>query len=191
MVRVRATVAHRAAAALAPAIAMLLGSCATQVDVTPQLSANAPAECRIRARIEYAGKPAYLPNVLVAGGSAGEAAGLRYTYETKYGRDAVPNGLAFVNPLTIVGFPTGSNTLVVVGRLDVVRDGQAVRSYAAAAAMARTETAFTEGETFTAMRSRGLALVRDNIAAQLCQDREALEQVLRGTAATGAAGSVP
>ena len=45
-----------------------------------------------------------------------------------------------------------------------------MKCHAAVAAMERTGSMFTEGETFTAMRRRGLLLVKENISAQVCAD---------------------
>ena len=75
-------------------------------------------------------------------------------------------------------FRSGSNFTTVTGLLEVVRGGQTIRSYGAACAMKRTGTVFSEGETLTAMRRRGLLLIRDNISAQICRDRKTLQPLL-------------
>jgi hypothetical protein len=105
---------------------------------------------------------------------------LRYSYDAKYGLEQLPNSVTPVNPLTLIGFPTGSDSLVISGRLEVLRDGNVVRSYAAASAMKRTGTILSEGDTFTDMRRRGLLLVRDNVSAPLCSDMPTLSELLAG-----------
>ena len=108
----------------------------------------------------------------------------RYIYETQYGLKETEPLLALVNPLTLVGFPVGSDNLIVTGRVDVVRGDTTVRSYGAAVAMKRSSTVFSEGETFTEMRRRGLLLVRDNLSGQLCHDQAILTAMLSDAHAT-------
>lgn len=157
----------------------ILGACATAVTVTPQLPGAAPA-CQIRASVAYDGNPAYLPGALVPAADSPQGTVLRYSYESRYGLDQLPAPVALVNPLMLVGFPEGSNSLVLSARLDVLRAGTPIRSYAAAAAMKRTSTMFSEGETLSDMRRRALLLVRDNISAQICRDQETLARLLSG-----------
>lgn len=44
--------------------------------------------------------------------------------------------------------------------------------------MKRSQSMFSEGETLADMRRRGLLLVRDNIAAQVCADQGATQAIL-------------
>jgi hypothetical protein len=171
--------ASRTGCAWLPLLA--LGGCATTVTVTPLLP-GAAARCEIRARVSYDGNPEYLPVALQRDSGGAHAVVFRYSYEAKYGLDALPVGVQLVNPLNLFGFPTGSNTLVISARLEVVRDETIVRSYGAAAAMKRSGTMFSEGETFTEMRRRGLILVRDNIAGQVCHDQAVLTGLDAGAA---------
>jgi len=137
-----------------------------------------PADCVLRAHVEYAGNRDYLPTVLVDDPSAHTDSVIRYTHEQQYGSSALPTGVQLVNPLHLIGMPTGSSDLVVVARLDVMRRGEVVRSFAAAAVMSRNDTIFGEGETLTEMRRRGLLLVRDNISSQVCADRVTTQAIL-------------
>ena len=59
-----------------------------------------------------------------------------------------------------------------------MRGGSVVRSFAAVAAMERSGSMFTEGESLTAMRRRGLLLVKDNISAQVCADLPETQGIL-------------
>ena len=163
-----------------------LAGCATSVVVTPQPADKQIPACQIHALVRYEGKADYLPAALIADpGAAGQVA-FRYTYDAQYGLKETNPFLVMVNPLTFVGFPTGSDNLVITGRVDVVRGDEAVRSYAAVAAMKRSSTVFYEGESFTDMRRRGLLLVRDNLSAQLCHDRPLLVAMLSEAAAGSA-----
>ena len=144
------------------------------------LPASAAAHCVVRANVMYDGNQDYLPTVLIRDAGTTPGVVLRYSHDAKYGLGELPNSFNLVNPLTLIGFPTGSDNLVISGRLDVMRDGDVVRSYGAASAMKRIGSIFSEGDTFTEMRRRGLLLVRDNISAQLCADLPALTEKLTG-----------
>jgi hypothetical protein len=163
-------------------LAWLVG-CAATVSVTPNLSEKT-ATCQIHAAVSFDGKPEYVPGVLIADASAHTAAGFRYSFEAQYGLNEYNAFLVLVNPLSLVGFPTGKDNVVVTGRIDFMRGNTIVRSYAAAASLKATATIFGEGETFTDMRHRGLMLVRDNLSAQLCQDQPILSMLLSEPGAT-------
>jgi hypothetical protein len=157
---------------------LCLAACQTQVMLTPRVSAGAPRNCVIAAPLSYDGKPDYVPQVLSAEPAADQPTILRYTYNTQYdAKQQVTVAQAF-NPLLIAGFPTGSNAITVSGQLEVLREGNPVRTYAAACALKRSSTVFSEGETMTELRHRGLMLVRDNISAQVCQDQQGLRALL-------------
>jgi hypothetical protein len=161
-----------------PSCLALLG-CATEVAITPQLADKTPSgKCQIRAPVHYEGKRDYLPAALVDDPNASHATAIRYSFEAQYGLNEFNPFIVFVNPLTLVGFPTGNDNLVVTGRVDVVRGDATLRSYAAAASMKRSSTVFYEGETFTEMRRRGLLLVGNNLSSQLCKDQEVLTALL-------------
>jgi len=169
------------AALSAPACLALLG-CATEVVITPQLADKNPPTCQIHVPVRYDGKPDYLPAALVNDPGASATMAIRYSYEAQYGLQELSPIIAIVNPLMIVGFPTGDDNLVVTGRVDVVRGDATLRSYAAAAAMKRSSTVYYEGETFTEMRRRGLLLVGNNLSSQLCNDQDALAALLKDSA---------
>lgn len=164
--------------AVMPMLLACLAACETQVTLTPTLGSQAAPTCVIAAPLSYDGKPDYLPQVISAGPATGGGTLLRYSYNTQYDGKQQITPLQPLNPLLIVGFPTGSNAITVSGLLEVVQDGKPVRAYAAACALKRTSTAFSEGETMTALRRRGLLLVRDNIAAQICHDQQGLRALL-------------
>ena len=165
-------------AALGVASCLALLGCATEVVITPQLAGKNPGSCRIHAPVRYEGRKDYLPAALVPDAAASATTEIRYSYEAQYGLKEFNPVAVIVNPLTVVGFPTGGDNLVVTGRVDVVRGDTTLRSYAAAAAMKRSSTVYYEGETFTEMRRRGLLLVGENLSGQLCKDEEALAALL-------------
>lgn len=159
-------------------VVLLCVGCAATLRVTPEVAGPPPADCVVRAHVEYSGNRDYLPSVLVDDPSAHTDSVIRYAHEEQYGTSALPTGVQLVNPLHLLGMPTGSSDLVVVARLDVMRQGEVLRSFAAAAVMSRNDTLFGEGETLTEMRRRGLLLVADNISSQVCADRATTQAIL-------------
>jgi len=158
--------------------ALGLGACATTVTVTPKLPGPSSQNCEIHAPVRYDGNADYLPTILVRDATVSQSVTLRYRYDVNYDSQPLPDVATMVNPLTIFGFPTGHDYISIVGSVEFIRADATVRSYGAAAALKRTGTVFGEGDSFTDMRRRGLLLVRDNISAQLCQDRTVLVQLL-------------
>lgn len=167
-----------AQAALGVASCLALLGCATEVVITPELAEKNPRKCQIHAPVRYEGKQDYLPAALVPDPGASATTEIRYSFEAQYGLKEFNPIAVIVNPLIVIGFPTGGDNLVVTGRVDVVRGDTTLRSYAAAAAMKRSSTVYYEGETFTEMRRRGLLLVGENLSQQLCKDADALGALL-------------
>lgn len=176
------TMRSSAQAALSLASSLVFLGCATEVAITPQLTDKNPGKCQIHARVRYEGKQDYLPAALVPDPTASGTTEIRYSFEAQYGLKETDFFIAAINPLTLVGFPTGSDNLVVTGRVEVARGDTTLRSYAAAASMKRSATVFYEGETFTEMRRRALLLIGDNLSQQLCKDREPLGALLNDSA---------
>jgi hypothetical protein len=166
--------------AVSSLLLILAAGCATRVVLTPTVEGVAAPTCRIHAAVSYEGNPDYLPAVIIRDAESGNGVGLRYTYSTQYGIKEFAKELQLVNPLMIFGFPTGSDSAVMTGLLEVVHQGTVIRSYGAACAMKRAGTIFSEGETFTAMRRTGLLLVRNNVSAQICRDEPLLRELLAG-----------
>jgi hypothetical protein len=173
--------------ALSAVPCIVLAGCQTMVTITPQLTAKDTSACQIHAQVRYDGKAEYLPGALGADPSAPDPVVFHYAYEAQYGLNEFPPGVNLVNPLLLFGFPTGSDNVVVTGRLDLIRGDTTLRSYAAAVAMKRSGTVFSEGETFTEMRRRGLLLVRDNLSSQICKDQAVLVALLHDSPANAGA----
>jgi hypothetical protein len=135
----------------------------------------------IEAPLTYEGKPDYIPQAIAPEPGTDHATIVRYTYNTAYdSRDnsAAITGLVLLSPLIAAAVPPGSNAITVSGLLEVLQDGKPVRTYASVCALKRTYSVFSEGETLTDLRRRGLLLVRDNISAQVCKDQQGLRALL-------------
>lgn len=155
---------------------VLLG-CATNMVVTPEVPPlGDTAGVQLTGAIRYEGNREYLPRLLKD--DPANRFTLRYVHQAAYGGQDVPAALALFNPLTVVGFPTGDRQLTIIGRLDVVAEsGEVVKSYTATSVLERTRSLWSD-ETLSELRRRGLLAVRDNIEAQLYQERDFLRNLL-------------
>jgi hypothetical protein len=156
----------------------MLGGCSTSILITPQVAAPAAPECQVRGHLAYEGNRDYLPAVLIDDPGRPADSILRYAHEDHYGRDDLPTAVQLVNPLHLIGMPTGSGTLSIAARLDVMRGGVVVRAFGAVVTMERSESMFSEGATFTEMRRNGLMLLKNNISAQVCADQSVTQAIL-------------
>jgi hypothetical protein len=154
-------------------LAMVVTACAAEMVVMPPPS-PAIVEFRLPATILYDGNREYLPRVLVA--MAGSVPiTVRYAYDVVHGSERTHILGVMFNPAAMAGFPViGKDTFAVIGRLEVLKDGNLVKAYDATAALTNRPSLFYEGETYTEMRRRGLLAVRDSIETQVVRDREAL-----------------
>ncbi|MEW6571699.1 MAG: hypothetical protein AB1390_11115 [Nitrospirota bacterium] len=157
---------------------LLLGC--TAMEVTPKVSQIDNMEFRLKGKIVYEGNKEYLPRILIDESVPDSDYAFRYTYNADYGGRDTPDVVAFINPFNVVGFPTGKNTLIITGRLDILKGEEILKSYIATCALKKTRSLLVEGETLSEMRKKGLIAVRDNIEVQVCQDRELLHKLLTG-----------
>jgi hypothetical protein len=156
---------------------MVLVGCGTSMVVTPDLSPTGSVDFRLKGEIVYDGNREYLPRTIVDAPAGAFALAIQYTYEVIHGRDNVPQLLPLFNPLTIVGFPIGEDTVLVAGRLEISKRNQVLKRYTATCALDNTRNIFWQGETFSELRRKGLIVVRDNIEAQMNRDREILSRL--------------
>jgi hypothetical protein len=120
----------------------------------------------------------YLPRTLTNNTAPDAPITLQYEYTIAYGKRDVPALIALYNPLTILGFPIGDSTMIVVGKLDVLKEKEMVKSYTATCTFEKTRNLFSEGETSSELRKQGLVAVRNNIEAQMFHDSEFLLQFI-------------
>lgn len=173
MSRARTLSTYGPAAVLA---GLLFSACATKMTIVPPMEPLAKVEFSVPGQIAYEGKREYLPRTLVEG-PAGNGLVLRYTFDVAYGKDRTDAAAHLFNPLVMFGFPIGEDSVAVVGTLVIERRGEAVKTYTATCGFEKTRNLFSEGETYSELRLRGLACVRDNIEAQMHTEREFLSRL--------------
>jgi len=165
---------HISCTALCLVTLLIFSACAPKVVITPDLTPVPGNDFSLSGKIDYEGSAEYLPRTVSAAPLPGAALTLRYRYEVTYGKDGVDPVLPLINPLTIVGFPIGANTVVVTAKLDVLSGSEQVKTYTAVCVLDKHRTIFWEGESLSELRKRGLLAVRENIETQMCGDRDLL-----------------
>jgi len=142
--------------------------------VTPKVPANeTKSDFQMGGIIEYDGNKEYLPRTLKEDMSQ-TAFSFKYEYQITYGRDKTPQALPLLNPLSMVGFPVGENTLVITGNLTILKGQEVIKEYKATCGLEKVRSLFSEGDTFSELRKKGLLAVRDNIELQMCHDKDFL-----------------
>jgi len=157
---------------------LFLTGCATKTVITPQVAETARlSNFQIKGIIEYDGNRDYLPRTISDESISDTMLNFQYSYDVAYGRDKTPQAIPLFNPLTLIGCPVGENTLVVKGKLVLLKGKEVLKEYSATCGLEKTRSLFSEGETFSELRKRGLIAVRDNIEAQMCQDSDFLSNL--------------
>lgn len=153
------------------------GCSSTQVYGASEKAVQPSIQNRLLGRIEYSGNAEYLPRMLAADSDSGSKAVYRYSYTVSYEAPG-EHPLTVFNPLLIVGMPKGTDAVVVAGVLEIVKDGTLLKRYEKSVVLKKDKTVFSEGETLTEMRKKGLLLVRDQIDLQLVEDQQILAKQL-------------
>jgi hypothetical protein len=157
--------------------ALLVSACAPDLQVRPELAPMPLGTFRLTADVVFEGNRDFLPRTLHHDGSTNAGITAHYRYEVAYGHTDM-DVIALYNPLTIVGFPTGENTLTIVAELSITRDGTLLKSYRSAGYVVQTTNLWTF-RTATELRRDGLLAVRDNIETQMMQDEPYFARLVR------------
>lgn len=159
---------------------ILFSGCGTKFHVVPATTMQSlPSDFVLDGPVTYSYNPDYLPRTLRNSDTTAGNIEFKYDYNVGYGKDAVPEALPLFNPLTLVGFPIGADSLVVVGHLEILKEGVVVKTYSSTCAIDKTRSVFYQGKTHSELRREGLIAVRDNIEAQMFNDREALLSLIQ------------
>lgn len=154
--------------------------CATRVHTLPEFPELQHVIVLLGGPITFDGKREYLPRTITDAPISENGLSIRYSYhETQHRNDSL-EVLALFNPLTLIGFPTGGTQSTVTGKLDILKGTEALKTYTATCVLEVTRTIFTDGESFSELRRKGLVAVRDNIEAQMFQDKEFLAKLSAG-----------
>lgn len=100
---------------------------------------------------------------------------LDYKYEIKYGLED-DTAFDLFNPLLFAGMPKSQDNIYVAGRLWIRTSDGFERRYEESFVMSKAKTLFSEGETLTDIRRKGLILLRNKIDAQLIADKDLLSR---------------
>ena len=153
---------------------LLSSGCAPNVVITPDIAVIPGKAFAVCGKLDYDGNSEYLPRTVSVASDAEALLTFRYRYNVTYGRDAVHQALPLFNPLTIVGFPIGADTVVVTAKLEILKGNTQFKAYSSMCMLDKHRTIFWEGENMTELRKRGLLAVRDNIESQMYVDKDLL-----------------
>ena len=97
--------------------------CGTTMTLLPHHEKIDSINFQIPAKIEYDGNREYLPRSIIDDQKTGGKLLVRYTYHVSYGKE---NSIGrevvnLYNPLSLVGFPIGEDTLVVAGKIEFIK----------------------------------------------------------------------
>lgn len=149
----------------------LLGGCQTSLVTIPEVQTYPECKSVFYGQVECQGQACYLPRSVARSDAVHDPITFRYEYGTAYDEKEVPALFSLFSPTTMIGTPLGSNDVLTWATMKVLRDGKEVRLYKASCRASKTRNIFSEGETLTDMRRRALLALRDNIEAQMHNDR--------------------
>ena len=139
----------------------LIAACSADIKVFPEIRQfPEPLEVLARGKIVCDGDKKYLPRTVGEGRGGDDSLIIQYEYEESQGR------------------PYLRKTSEVVGRLELRSRGKVLKTYRAIAMLIVDRE--LSSETLSDMRRRGLFAVRDNIEAQMWDDREVLKRLVAG-----------
>jgi hypothetical protein len=144
----------------------------TTLTVRPQVRPS-DTPYALQGRVETEGNPEFLPAPLRRL-STGSGPTFQYDYRVRYD-DAGLGLFAVFNPLSLVGFPTGSAELEVTATLRVLQGDCLLKTYDGIATASVTRTIYT-GDPLSTLRRDALLAVGDSIAAQMSHDRDLFSQ---------------
>ena len=151
--------------------ALILAACSTKVTTTPSVKkTDGGLEC-LSSKISYTGNKDYLPGTISLCGNEGSALTSAYKYDVAYsGTSAGTEFGAALIPTSLVGTPTGSDTITVSATLELLRDGILVNKYESRCEMRFYRGIFAGATDFSALRRQGLLSVKENIEQQMMHD---------------------
>lgn len=165
----------------APAIV----GCQTTMTINPPLQTSPQCQSAYYGRVDFQGQDCYLPRSVSPSTDDHSQVAFHYEYGTAYSDAEVPAVVSLYSPTTLVGVPLGSNDVLVWATMKVIHDGKEVRVYTASCRARKMRNIFSEGETLTSIRQRALLALRDNIEAQMHNDRVFLGPIAGTVAGDG------
>lgn len=155
----RLAVSRRVLPVAFPLALLLLAACSADIKVFPEIR-QFPEQLEVLARgkIICDGDRRYLPRTVEEGRGGDDSLIIQYEYEELQGR------------------PYKHKASEVTGRLELRSRGKVLKTYRATAML--IVAAEFSSETLSDMRRKGLFAVRDNIEAQMWDDREFLKRLV-------------
>jgi len=161
-------------------LALLVSGCANSIVTTPAAITPFPAASsqKLNCRVIYAGNPEYLPQSVANCNATAAGVSAEYAYEIVYnGTKAQNELLAVFIPTTLIGTPTGRDTLVAVSALRIFDTAGDIKTYGSTSQITFYRGLFSGAVNFTEMRRRALLENKKSIEWQMSQDAELINSL--------------
>ena len=139
------------------------------------------SDFQIYGKIVFDGNSDYLPQRLKEKNSNPEIL-LKYSFQLHYGNKELSStgedlliGPVFPLLFAMGGASLGKNDVLAIGRLEIIKENQIIKTYRAAARTVQERGLWVESDTQSELRKKCLLEVRDNIDKQLQNDKEYLQ----------------
>ena len=156
-------------------MALLLVSCSANISVKPEVPFS-DNQIVVRGDVAYEGNSSYLPATVQH--QNGSEVTIKYAYVVSYdGTGLGTEMLTGFLPTTLVGTPTGGDSVTVAGKLEIFKNGQLFRTYVAEARVLKPRSLFLGGVDKTELRRLALISLKENIEQQMRNDFSSLSQI--------------
>ncbi|WP_225072841.1 hypothetical protein [Desulfuromonas sp. CSMB_57] len=159
-------------------VLMVVSGCGTTWHVEPKVAEIDSGGFCVVGHVEYEGNDNYLPKTIKRGREGESLPTIKYEYKIGYGKDNFPEIFPLLNPLSLVGFPVGSDSIVIFGEL-VIQKHDFLRQYRSTCLINNRRSLFYQGKTLSELRKNGLLMIKKNIESQMVNDREFLSNLIR------------
>ena len=126
-------------------------SCTPVMNIKPQFVELENVSSVIHGKVHYDGNKEYIPRTVSNDDSSVSSIIIKYQYQVDYGNNNIHFANLY-NPLLLVGFPIGQDTLVVAAKIDVIKHNEIAKSYSALCAFEKTRNLFYHGPSFSELR---------------------------------------
>ncbi len=135
--------------------------------VKPEVSSNSIENKSISGRLYFDGNPAYVPKNIIEDSLSSNK--IEYTYDVKYvNGDTKWDGLNLFNPLILVGFEMGEESVIVNAKLEI--DGAIYGKYSiTSSCVANKPRNLYQNNGSSEPRKMCLLAVKENLEKQISQ----------------------
>ena len=159
-----------------PVFSLFLISCSASVSVKPEVSiSNIRNSIIVMGNVVYEGNPKYLPATVEQ--KTGTDITIRYEYVVSYTGTGNEEFFTAFIPTTIIGTPTGIDDVIAIGKMELSKSSEIIKTYVSEARISKPRSIFLGGVDKTELRHRVLTSIKENIELQMENDFSLLSQI--------------